>query len=189
MIFTHLSRLVPAQVKLRGEQVVLRHRDDATKTWIPTTWNQFADKVKKLASAMASFGIKEFDRCAIFSQNKPEGLIVDFALYENRAVAVPLYATSSVEQVTYILNDSESQIIFVGEQYQYDIAYIAIKSTPTVKKLVIFDESVIKKQSDDTSVYFKVFLETGQSAEAEQIVAQRMEAAQDEDLANLVDTS
>ena len=66
MIITHLSRLVPAQVKLRGEQVVLRHRDDATNTWIPTTWNQVADNVHKLASAIASLGMKEFDRRAMF---------------------------------------------------------------------------------------------------------------------------
>ena len=116
MIITHLAKLVYEQAKARGEEVVFRHRNDETKTWIPTTWNEFAKKVKSLANTLAYFGLKEQQRIATYTQNMPEGLIVDFAAYSNRLVVVPLYATSSVDQITYILNDSESQILFVDRK-------------------------------------------------------------------------
>ena len=167
MIITHLAKLVYEQAKARGEEVVFRHRNDETKTWIPTTWNEFAKKVKSLANTLAYFGLKEQQRIATYTQNMPEGLIVDFAAYSNRLVVVPLYATSSVDQITYILNDSESQILFVGEQFQYNNAYEAKRNIPSLQKIVIFDDTVVLKEGDDSSVFLKDFIKIGQTQQSE----------------------
>lgn len=168
--------------------VAFRHKDEATNTWVPTTWKDFSDKVMKVAKAMAAFGIKEHDCIATYTQNKPEGLIVDFAAYANRAVVTPLYATSSVSQVEYILCDSASQLIFVGEQFQYDNAFEALRNTPT-RKIIIFDPNVKLNPEDTDSIYLDDFMKSGQNEETEAQVRQRMDAATDSDLANLIYTS
>ena len=189
MNITHLAKLVYEQAKTCGEEVVFRHRDDESKTWIPTKWNEFASKVKTLAKSLAYFGLKEQQRIATYTQNKPEGLVVDFAAYSNRLVVVPLYATASIEQITYILNDSESQIIFVGEQFQYNNAYEAKKNVPSLQKIVIFDETVVLKSDDKSSMYLKDFMKIGQTPESETIVDKRINEAVKEDMATLIYTS
>ncbi|MGL4292954.1 MAG: AMP-dependent synthetase/ligase [Bacteroidales bacterium] len=189
MIITHLSKLVFAQAAAAGEKIAFRHRDDATKSWIPTTWSEFSKKVITVAKAMASLGIKEHDCVATFTQNKPEGLMVDFGMYANRGVVVPLYATSTVSQVEYILNDSQSKIIFAGEQFQYENAYHALKNCPSVKKLVVFDPAVKLFDGDETTLRFADFLKLGESDDLLSLVESRIEAAKEEDLANLIYTS
>ena len=189
MIITHLSKLVHAQAAVVGNQVAFRHRDEATKSWIPTCWNEFSKKVMTVAKAMAALGIKEHDCVATYTQNKPEGLIVDFAMYANRGVVVPLYATSSVAQVEYILNDSSSKIIFAGEQFQYENAYEAVKNAPSVQKLVVFDPAIKLRADDKTTLYLDEFMRYGMSDEQTAVVEARMNAAQESDLANLIYTS
>ena len=47
----------------------------------------------------------------------------DFVAFANRAVTIPLYATSSPAQAQYIINDAQIRYLFVGEQFQYDAAF------------------------------------------------------------------
>ncbi|MDO5570892.1 MAG: long-chain fatty acid--CoA ligase [Bacteroidales bacterium] len=189
MIITHFSKLVHAQAQQVGDQIAFRHRDYATESWIPTTWKSFSEKVMKAAKALVSFGVKEQDRIATFTQNMPQGLITDFAAYANRLIVVPLYATSSTNQVEYILNDSQAKLIFVGEQYQYDHAYEAVKNASSVKKIVVFDKDVQIHPEDKETITFEQFLELGQTQDNENLVRQRMDQATEEDLANLIYTS
>ncbi|MEG2946486.1 MAG: long-chain fatty acid--CoA ligase [Bacteroidales bacterium] len=189
MIITHLSKLVHAQAAVVADQIAFRHRDAATKSWIPTSWKELSKKVMTVAKAMAAFGIKEHDCVATYTQNKPEGLIVDFAMYANRGVVVPLYATSSVSQFEYILNDSASKIIFAGEQFQYENAFKAIGNLSDAPKLVVFDRDVKFFPEDTTSMYLDDFMRFGETNEYLPVVEARMNAAQESDLANLIYTS
>ena len=68
---------------------------------------------------MIELGIGIQENIAVFSQNKPECLYVDFGAFGVRAVTVPFYATSSEAQVHYMVGDAEIRYIFVGEQLHY----------------------------------------------------------------------
>ena len=189
MVITYLSKLVRGQAAAMPDHVAFRHRDDATQTWIPTTWAQFSAKVEKAARALAVLGMAVHDKIATCTQNKPEGLIVDFAAYQNRLAVVPLYATSSSAQIEYILKDSGARILFVGEQYQYDHAYEVVKSLDSVIKLIIFDPNVTLCSDDKTSIYFDNFLQLGEDMRFKEIVDERVESSDGSDLTNLIYTS
>ena len=189
MNVTYLSKLVQAQSKSVAERIAYRHRDDDTKTWVPTTWKEFGERVKTAARAMVELGINELDKVATYTQNKPEGITVDFAAYSNRVAVVPMYATSSRKQIEYILKDSGAKILFAGEQYQYNEAYDVVNKLDSVLKLVVFDEKVKLKDGDTTTLYFKDFLQLGESERHQSVVEARTEASQGSDLANLIYTS
>ena len=123
MIEHHLSVLVHRQAQKYGDKTALRYRDYQTAQWIPISWNQFSETVKQAASSLVALSVEEEENIGIFSQNKPECLFVDFAAFANRAVTVPLYATSSPAQAQYIINDAQIRFLFVGEQFQYDAAF------------------------------------------------------------------
>ena len=189
MDILHLARLIPAQAKKLGENPALRYRDYTDGTWKAITWNEFSRDVDRTAKSMIESSVFEKDRLGLFSQNKPECLIIEFALYSNRAVCVPMYATSTTTQIEYIINDAGIHVLFVGDQYQYDRAYEALKSCPSLKQIVIIDTDVRLAISDLNSIYFKDFLQTGVLSKSDQELSDRRKRAEEADLANILYTS
>ena len=93
-------------------------------------------------------GVEPQGRVCIFTQNCPEILITHFGAFYNRAIPVPIYATSSKDEVAYIVNDSGATILFAGDQRQYDIARQVIGECPTLKFIVTLHPDV-KRDADD----------------------------------------
>ncbi|MBD8982028.1 MAG: long-chain fatty acid--CoA ligase, partial [Bacteroides cellulosilyticus] len=172
-----------------GDKVALKYRDYETSQWIPITWNQFSQTVRQVANALVELGVQEEENIGIFSQNKPECLYIDFGAFANRAVTIPLYATSSPAQAQYIINDAQIRYIFVGEQFQYDAAFSVFGFCQSLQQLIIFDRAVVRDPRDMTSIYFDEFLETGKGLPNNDIVEERTSRASDDDLANILYTS
>lgn len=189
MIYHHLSVLVHRQAEKYGEKIALKYRDYEKAQWIPVTWNQFSQIIRKVASALVASGVEENENIGIFSQNKPECFYTSFGIYANRAVAIPLYATSSSAQVQYIVNDAQIRYLFVGEQFQYNAAFSVFSFCPSLEKLIIFDSNVVKDPRDTTSVYFDEFLAMGEGLPHNDVVEQRTARASADDLANILYTS
>ena len=145
----------------RSDKTALKNRDYETSQWIPISWNEFSQTVRQAANAMVALGIEPQENIGIFSQNKPECFFTDFGAFANRAVTIPLYATSSPAQAQYIVNDAQIRFLFVGEQFQYDAAFSVFGFCPSLKQIIIFDRAVVRDPRDTTSVYFDEFLEMG----------------------------
>ena len=189
MTYHHLSVLVHRQAAKYGDKIALKYRDYATATWLPVTWNQFSQTVRQAANALVALGVHEEENIGIFSQNKPECLYADFAAFANRAVTVPLYATSSSAQARYIINDAQMRFLFVGEQFQYDAAFSVFGFCPSLQQLIIFDRAVVKDPRDATSIYFDEFLALGKELTHNDEVEARTARAGADDLANILYTS
>lgn len=189
MTYHHLSVLVHRRAEKYGDKVALKYRDYETSQWIPITWNQFSQTVRQVANALVELGVQEEENIGIFSQNKPECLYVDFGAFANRAVTIPLYATSSPAQAQYIINDAQIRYIFVGEQFQYDAAFSVFGFCQSLQQLIIFDRAVVRDPRDMTSIYFDEFLETGKGLPNNDMVEERTSRASDDDLANILYTS
>lgn len=189
MTYHHLSVLVHRRAEKYGDKVALKYRDYETSQWIPITWNQFSQTVRQVANALVELGVQVEENIGIFSQNKPECLYVDFGAFANRAVTIPLYATSSPAQAQYIINDAQIRYIFVGEQFQYDAAFSVFGFCQSLQQLIIFDRAVVRDPRDMTSIYFDEFLETGKGLPNNDIVEERTSRASDDDLANILYTS
>lgn len=185
----HLAVLVHRQAEKYGDKNALYYRDYDKSQWIPITWNEFSQTAKQAANALFELGIKECENIGVFSQNKPECLITDFAAYDNRAVTIPLYATSSPAQVQYIVNDAQVRFLFVGEQFQYDTAFSVFGLCNSLQQLIIFDPKVKKDSRDQSSIYFDEFLEKGKDLKYQTEVEERISRASDDDLANILYTS
>lgn len=164
-------------------------RDDAEKVWKKISWNTFSHTVSCVSNALLEMGVGIQEKIAVFSQNMPQCLFVDFGAYGIRAVTIPLYATSSERQVQYIVNDANVRFVFVGEQYQYDIAYRVLRQSPDITRLIIFDPAVKRDAQDQVSLSFEDFLHLGNRLQHADEVARRTEACDQDDLANVLYTS
>jgi long-chain acyl-CoA synthetase len=189
MEIMHFARLVPAMAATQGNQVSLRFRDRTSETWNPITWKDFEREVNEIAKALIEQSLLEKDRVGIFSQNTPEYIVVEYAIYSNRAVSVPLYATSTTSQIEYIINDSGMNVLFVGDQYQYDRAFEAQKLCKGLKQIVIFNTAVRLAVTDTSSLYFNEFMQAGAVSKADAELLDRRNRATNEDMANILYTS
>jgi len=189
MEILHLARLVPAQAQKFGDKIAMRYRDYKDASWKSISWDTFNRDVDRTAKSLIDSSIFEKDRVGLFSQNKPECLVIEFALYSNRAVCVPMYATSTTTQIEYIINDAGIHLLFVGDQYQYDRAYEALKTCPSLKQIIIIDTDVRLAITDVQSTYFKDFMQGGVLSKSDNELAERRKRADDTDLADILYTS
>ena len=183
------STLVHSQAQVYGERTALMFRDNDANVWKRITWNEFSRRVRLASNALLEMGVGVQEKVAVFSQNMPECLFVDFAAYAIRAVTIPFYATSSESQIKYMISDAKIRYIFVGEQYQYDTAYRVLKIDPSICKLIIFDKHVVRNEQDHMSIYFTDFLRLGLDLKHQQEVEHRTAELDQDDLANILYTS
>lgn len=185
-----LTNLISTQVTKYGDREVFRHKNSIDGEWIITSWLQYQKQVDAIACAMEILDLKPQENIAVFSSNRPEILVTDYAAYANRAVPVSIYSTSSKNQVKYILNDSQSQILFVGNQEQYQIAQSIIDECKSVKLIVSFDD-VEKEEGDEMTLTFSQMIELGLNAsdDCHKEISRRQSEATADDIATILYTS
>ncbi len=108
----HLARMFEASCAQHGHRVATRLRVNGA--WVTQTYDELLDGVHRLALAFMDAGIVRGDRVAMFANNLPEWSQADFALLSIGAIPVPIYATSTAEQVAHIVGDSGSRMIVIG---------------------------------------------------------------------------
>jgi long-chain acyl-CoA synthetase len=116
--------------------VVMRRRGTAGgAAWQDVTARQFADDVTALAKGLMAAGIAAGDRVALMSRTRYEWTIADYAIWSAGAVTVPIYETSSAEQVEWILTDSGACALIVETQVHLHTATEALAAAPNVTQV------------------------------------------------------
>jgi long-chain acyl-CoA synthetase len=82
--------------------------------WLPVTHAQLADQVTDVAAGLMAWGLAPGDRVAIMAGTSFEWMVCDYAIWTAGGVTVPIYETSSAEQVEWILRDSGAVGVFVA---------------------------------------------------------------------------
>ncbi len=186
-----LTDLVGTNSRKHPQDIVFYTRDAQSGNWLGHTWQEFGSQVDSAACSLETLGVKPADMVAIFSANCPQILVTDFACYRNRAVPVSIYSTSSPEQVKYIVNDAGARVLFAGDDKQYQVARAIAAECPSLEHIVIFSDAIQLDADDSTTIKWHDFLALGAAASqmCRDEVANRLAAAQPDDLATLIYTS
>ena len=106
-----LADVVFSRAAADPEEVMLRRRA-ADGNWQDVTAGQFRTQVSELAKGLIAAGIQPGDRVALVSRTRYEWTLADYAIWAAGAVTVPVYETSSAEQVEWIISDSGARAAF-----------------------------------------------------------------------------
>lgn len=101
---------VSAHAAESPDHVIFRRLVDGS--WVDVTCAEAADQIRAVAQGLIAEGIQPGDRVAILSATRYEWPIIDFAILSVGAVTVPIYETSSAEQVRFVLDNSAARIVF-----------------------------------------------------------------------------
>ena len=116
--------------------VVMRRKDAAADGgWRDVTARQFADDVTALAKGLMAAGIAAGDRVALMSRTRYEWTVVDYAIWSAGATTVPIYETSSAEQVEWILTDSDAHALIVEMPAHLATAGESLAAAPHVTRV------------------------------------------------------
>ena len=139
-----------------GSREVFRFKNSESNTFNSISWESFLNESQKVSGALVSLGFGQGDNIGIFSDNRPEWLISDVGIIGIRGVVVPLYATSSKQQLKYIADETRMKLIFVGNQEQYDKALWLLDNSDALKRIVVFDSGI--KLKNDSCIDWHKFV-------------------------------
>jgi long-chain acyl-CoA synthetase len=114
----NMADVVWANAERFGDVVSLRRQVDGT--WLDVTAREFAAQVLGVAKGLMQAGIGRGDRVGLMSKTRYEWTLIDYAIWAAGAVTVPIYDTSSAEQVHWILSDSAAKAVFVETAGHFD---------------------------------------------------------------------
>jgi long-chain acyl-CoA synthetase len=107
----NLTDMVWANAERFGNAVSFRRQVDGT--WVDITARDFAAQVTAVAKGLIAAGLELGDRVGLVSKTRYEWSLLDFAIWAAGGVVVPIYETSSADQIEWILSDSGAKAVFV----------------------------------------------------------------------------
>ena len=170
------------------DRPTLRRR--AGDGWETLTWADYIRAVSEVMAGLAELGIAPGEQVGIFSTNRVEWHVADFATLANGSVTVPLYQTSPSEQVAYILGHAEARVCFV-ENRELLSKILEVKGRlPKLDKVIVFEND--EERLDDPFVAGFPELQAIGAARLQVepgLFDARVDAVEPEQLATLVYTS
>jgi long-chain acyl-CoA synthetase len=170
-----------------GSREVFRFIKGKSLSYGSITWANLVCESQKVSRALISLGSGLADNIGIFSDNRPEWVISDLGIIGIRGVVVPFYATSSKQQLKYIVDETQMKLIFAGNREQYEKALWLLGNTESLKTIIVFDPGIAP--DNDCCISWQKFVNLDAENRLVSELKQRMEEIQPDDLFTIIYTS
>jgi long-chain acyl-CoA synthetase len=172
---TNTADFVFENAAVRPQHVAVRRR--TSSGWQNVTSAQFADEVTAVAKGLIAAGLRPGDRVGVMSKTRYEWTLADFALFTAGLVVVPIYETSSAEQVQWILSDSGARALFAETEAHAAIVESVRGQAPDLGPVWVFEQDGLASVS------------AGGGQVSDEQVTERRTAVGLDDLASIIYTS
>ena len=181
----HLVRVMRERIARLGNKAALRVQQDGQ--WRAIGWRTLGQAMDYCAQALIRAGHQPTEMVGLYARNMPEWTQADLGILAARGVSVPIYPTSTLEQLRYIVKDAGIKLLFVGEQAQFDQALLLLKSGE-INQIVTLDGTVDLRGCEQAS-HFQTFLSSGNHQPSELALRMREQHYRMDDLLTLIYTS
>ncbi|MFQ2102331.1 MULTISPECIES: AMP-dependent synthetase/ligase [Aeromonas] len=181
----HLVRVMRERIARLGNKAALRVQQDGQ--WRAIGWRTLGQAMDYCAQGLIRAGHQSGEMVGIYARNMPEWTQADLGILAARGVSVPIYPTSTLDQLRYIVKDAGIRMLFVGEQPQYDQALQLIDSGE-IRHIVALDGTVDLRGCASAS-HFQTFLASGNHPPSELALRERERHYRMDDLLTLIYTS
>ena len=173
----NLNDLFAERLTADPDGVVVEHKTEQSGPWIPITARELEAEIVAVAKGLAAKGVEPGDRVGIMSRTRYEWTLLDWAIWATGAVPVPIYETSSAEQVSWILTDAGVSLLVVESPENAATVAEVRAEAPGLREVLTLDEGAI-----DTLV-------TAGAQVTDEEVTRRRGVAQLSDVATVIYTS
>src|SRR4030081_2082216 len=146
-------------VETRGDRPAIREKKFGV--WQPTSWRQWLQISREIAYGLHAVGFRPGDVASIMANAVPEWVFADMGILCASGVSYGIYPTDSAAQVEYLVNDSETTVIFAEAEEQLDKMLSACARCPTLHKIVVFDMEGLSGFNDPMVMSLAEFMALG----------------------------
>jgi long-chain acyl-CoA synthetase len=111
--------------------------------WEDVTWKEFGDQVKAVAKGLVAAGVAAGDRVALQAKTRYEWTVLDFAIWTAGGAVVPIYETSSADQVAWILSDSGATAVIVERDEHAEAVESVRDQVPDLRSVYVIDDGAL----------------------------------------------
>lgn len=152
------------------------------KQWKKYSSNELIEFTNNVSYGLLALGLKQGDKVAIISNNRPEWVFADYGCQQTHIVTVPIFPTISNNDLKFILNHAEVKAVFVSDKNIYAKLAAIQNEIPNVKHVVSFDKLV-------GLMHFDEFIELGKKNAQPQQLEDIKAKVKPEDLLTILYTS
>ena len=168
---------------------------DEQNNWLTTSWEDYGNYILSIAKSLISYGINPDDKVSIYSYNRKEWYAIYAATQMVNAVAVGVYHTCSSDEVEWIVDNSDSRFVFIGNNpgdNNEDSKMPVHRIAPIIDKLNSIEHVVlmegIPEIKNNKVLLWKDFISHGVDQSKEDVVS-RVENIKEDDVSSLIYTS
>jgi long-chain acyl-CoA synthetase len=140
----NLNDLLAERVTGTPDRVVVEHKTQQDGPWIPLTAREFDAEIVAVAKGLVARGVEPGDRVGIMSRTRYEWSLLDWAVWAAGAVPVPLYETSSAEQVLWILTDADVSLLGVESAAHAAVVEEIRADVPHLREVLVLDDGAVE---------------------------------------------
>jgi long-chain acyl-CoA synthetase len=141
--------LLAARLDRDPEGTIIERKVGLGGRWAALSTRSFVDEVTAVAKGLAALGIEPGDRVSIMSRTRYEWTLFDFAIWAAGGVPVPVYETSSAEQVQWILADSEVRLAVVETTAHATLTESVRDQLPALGRVLVIDDGAVEQLTRD----------------------------------------
>lgn len=124
-------------VSNRSHRTIMRQKEFGL--WHGWTWGEVGAAVRELSMGLIALGFRADECASIVSNTCAEWVWCDLAILSAGGISNGIYPTDAVEQVRYLCADSNTVVLFVGDEEQLDKALLVREHQPQLRKIVLID--------------------------------------------------
>jgi len=184
MKYEHIGQMITEKMIEYSQSPALRYK--AGDSWETLSYAQFGEKINSLACAMIKAGVKKGDSVGIYSANRYEWAVSDFACILAGAISVPIYATNTKDQTKFIIEDAKINLVFAGNDVQYqNLAVIHAEGRPL--KVISYEQGLVVDTSFTTP--FQDFIKISDESDYVEEMKKRSDDIKADDVTTIIYTS
>lgn len=154
-----LPALLIRNAEKYGDKVALREKEYGI--WSEITWSEYLENVKYFSLGFIELGLEKGARVAIMGDNRPEWLYSELACQSVGGIPVGIFEDALVNEVEYILNDSEVEIVVAIDQEQVDKVLSLQKKLPSIKAVVYTEPEGLHNYDNSLLMHSDKLIEIG----------------------------
>src|SRR3972149_3733885 len=175
--------------RLGDRKVAMREKEFGI--WQEFSWKEYQEHVKYFSLGLTSLGLSPGDKVAIIGDNRPEWVWAEVAAQAAGAVPLGLYQDSTLKEVSYIIDHSDSTFVVAEDQEQVDKILGMKEQLPKVRYVVYSDPRGMRGYKEPCLIDFKQVENFGRELEEREpdLYTNKVAAGKMEDLALICYTS
>jgi len=152
-----------AAKKYGDKKVAMREKEFGI--WVPITWQQYYENVKRIGLGMVGLGLERGDKVAMIGDNRPEALWAEMAAMCVGGVGVWLFQDSLIDEVSYIVDHSDSKFLVGEGQEEVDKALSIRARCPQLQKVIWDDPKGLRDYDQPILISLKEVMKIGEELE------------------------